>query len=140
MGGVEASGWRLIYTDKPDDALRTRESIREYVDVSFSIGLIVKNDGDILDSFIFKPAAEAGITPGMKLIAVNGRKFNDHVLRDAIRDAKGSQQPIELLIQNADYFKSYRLDYHDGEKYPLLQRNEKPDTLTDIIKPRAAGK
>jgi hypothetical protein len=45
-----------------------------------------------------------------------------------------------LLIQNADYFKSYRLDYHDGEKYPLLQRNEKPDTLTDIIKPRAAGK
>jgi predicted metalloprotease with PDZ domain len=140
MGGVEASGWRLIYTDKPDDALRTRESIREYVDVSFSIGLIVKNDGDILDSFFFKPAAEAGITPGMKLIAVNGRKFNDHVLRDAIRDAKGSQQPIELLIQNADYFKSYRLDYHDGEKYPLLQRNEKPDTLTDIIKPRAAGK
>jgi predicted metalloprotease with PDZ domain len=110
------------------------------VDVSFSIGLIVKNDGDILDSFFFKPAAEAGITPGMKLIAVNGRKFNDHVLRDAIRDAKGSQQPIELLIQNADYFKSYRLDYHDGEKYPLLQRNEKPDTLTDIIKPRAAGK
>jgi predicted metalloprotease with PDZ domain len=137
LGGVEASGWRLTYTDKPDETLRTKESIRQYVDVSFSIGLIVKEDGTIHDSFFFKPAAEAGITPGMKLIAVNGRKFEGHILRAAIREAKGTQQPIELLIQNADYFKTYKLDYHDGEKYPLLQRNEKPDTLTDIIRPHA---
>ena len=74
LGGVEASGWRLIYTDKPDDIQRNRESLRDYVDVSFSIGLIVKNDGTIEDSFFFKPAKEAGITPGMKLIAVNGRR------------------------------------------------------------------
>ena len=133
LGGIEASGWRLIYTDKPDDILRNREAIREYVDVSYSIGLVVHNDGTIEDSFFFKPAAEAGITPGMKLIAVNGRKFNDHVLRDAIREAKGTQQPIEVLIQNADYFKTYKLDYHEGEKYPLLQRNEKPDTLTQVL-------
>lgn len=138
LGGVEASGWRLVYTDKPDDVLRDKEAIREYVDVSFSIGLIVHNDGRIEDSFFFKPAAQAGIMPGMKLIAVNGRKFTPHGLRDAIREAKGTQQPIELLIQNADYFKSYKLDYHDGEKYPLLQRNEKPDTLTRILAPHAA--
>jgi len=137
LGGVEASGWRLIYTDKPDDILRNREGIREYVDVSYSIGLMVHHDGTIIDSFFFKPAAEAGITPGMKLIAVNGRKFTPSVLREAIREAKGTQQAIELLIQNADYFKAYKLDYHEGEKYPLLQRNEKPDTLTEIIKPHA---
>jgi predicted metalloprotease with PDZ domain len=138
LGGIEASGWRLAYVDKPDDILRTRETLKEYVDVSFSIGLIVQNDGSVLDSFFLKPAAEAGITPGMKLIAVNGRKFNDRVLRDAIRDAKGAEQPVELLIQNADYFKTYRLNYHEGEKYPLLERNEKPDTLTAIIKAHAA--
>ena len=137
MGGIEASGWRLTYTDKPDNVLRNKESLRDYVDVSFSIGLIVHGDGTIEDSFFFKPAANAGITPGMKLIAVNGRKFNDRVLRDAIREAKGTQQPIELLVQNADYFKTYKLDYHDGEKYPLLQRNEKADGLTEIIKPHA---
>jgi predicted metalloprotease with PDZ domain len=138
LGGVEASGWRLIYTDKPDDIQRNREGIREYVDVSYSIGLMVKTDGTIVDSFFFKPAAQVGISPGMKLIAVNGRKFTPNILREAIREAKGSQQPIEVLIQNADYFKTYKLDYHDGEKYPLLQRNEKPDTLTEIIKPHAA--
>jgi predicted metalloprotease with PDZ domain len=138
LGGVEASGWRLTYTDKPDDVLLNREQRFEYVDVGYSIGLIVKTDGTVEDSFFFKPAAQAGITPGMKLIAVNGRKFTDHGLREAIREAKGTQQPIELLIQNADYFKTYKLDYHDGERYPLLQRNEKPDTLADILKPHAA--
>ncbi len=137
LAGLEASGWRLSYTDKPSDVLRERETLREYVDVSFSIGLIVNNDGTIVDSFFYKPAAEAGITPGMKLVAVNGRRFTDNVLRNAIREAKGTQQPIELLIQNADYFKTYKLDYHDGEKYPLLQRNGKPDTLADIIRSHA---
>lgn len=138
MGGLEASGWRLVYTDKPDDVLIARETLRHYVDVSFSIGLIVNTeDGNIMDSFFFKPAANAGITPGMKLVAVNGRKFTDNVLRTAIREAKGTQQPIELLIQNADYFKTYKLDYHEGEKYPMLQRNEKPDVLSDIIRAHA---
>jgi predicted metalloprotease with PDZ domain len=137
LGGVEASGWKLTYTDKPDELLRAREAERHYLDVGFSIGLLINEDGTIMDSFFFKPAANAGITPGMKLIAVNDRRFTPELLRTAIREAKGTHQPIELLIQNADYFKTYKLDYHEGEKYPLLQRNETPDTLTEIIKPHA---
>src|SRR5581483_12330798 len=132
LGGVEASGWRLVYTDKPGDYQVAREQERHYTHVGYSIGLIVGQDGTIMDSFFFKPAFQAGITPGMKLIAVNGRRFTPDVLRTAIREAKGSQQPIELLMQNDDYFKTYKLDYHDGEKYPLLQRNQNPDTLTEI--------
>ena len=137
LGGVEASGWRLIYTDKPSDLQSAREQERHYTDVSYSIGLKVGQDGTILDSFFFKPAFEAGITPGMKLIAVNGRRYMPDVLRTAIREGKGSQQAIELLIQNDDYFKTYKLDYHDGEKYPLLQRNQNQDALSDIIRPHA---
>jgi predicted metalloprotease with PDZ domain len=138
LGGVEASGWRLIYTDKPGDIWRTKEMERHYTDVSFSIGLIVQENGTITDSFFFKPAANAGITPGMKVVAVNGRKFNDEVLRAAITEAKTSKEPIELLIENAEYYKTYKLDYHEGEKYPLLQRTDnKPDTLTDILRPHA---
>jgi hypothetical protein len=31
------------------------------------------------------------------------------------------------------------VDYHDGEKYPRLERdNGKPDLLTAILKPRAS--
>ena len=139
MGGIEASGWRLIYTDKPSDLLSSEEEERHYLNVGYSIGLLINQEGVVMDSFFFKPAFQAGITPGMKIIAVNGRKYTGDGLRTAIREAKGSQQPIELLVQNADYFKTYRLDYHDGEKYPMLQRNENPDTLTDIIRAHAGN-
>jgi predicted metalloprotease with PDZ domain len=89
------------------------------------------------------PAAKAGVDPGMQLIAVNGRRFSTdnansaQVLRDALLAAIGTRDPIELLIENADYYKTYKVDYHGGEKYPHLVRDEsKPDVLTDIIKAR----
>ena len=80
-------------------------------------------------------AAKAGIGPGMKIVAVNGRRFSADILHDAIKGAKGGNQPIELLVENTDYFKTYKLDYHEGEKYPRLVRDEsKPDLMADILK------
>jgi hypothetical protein len=38
-------------------------------------------------------------------------------------------------VENTDYYTTYKLDYHDGEKYPHLVRDEsKPDMLSDILK------
>jgi hypothetical protein len=46
-----------------------------------------------------------------------------------------------LIVSNDKEFRTVRLDYHDGEKYPRLERVEgTPDLLDDIIKPLAAGK
>jgi hypothetical protein len=71
----------------------------------------------------------------MRLIAVNGRRFSAEVLRDAIKSAKNGSAPIELLIENTDYYKTYKIDYHGGEGYPHLVRDDsKPDLLTDILK------
>jgi predicted metalloprotease with PDZ domain len=82
-------------------------------------------------------AAQAGIGPGMKVIAINGRKFSPTILRDALRKGKESSDALELLVENTEYYKTFKLDYHGGEKYPHLVRDEaKPDLLTDIIKPR----
>jgi len=39
------------------------------------------------------------------------------------------------LVENTDYYKTFKLDYHDGEKYPHLVRDEaKPDLMTEIVK------
>jgi hypothetical protein len=71
----------------------------------------------------------------MKVIAVNGRRFSPDVFRDAIKASKGNSAPIELLVENADYYKTYKIDYHGGEMYPHLVRDEsKPDLLGDILK------
>jgi hypothetical protein len=76
----------------------------------------------------------------MKLLAVNGRRCTPKVLRAAVRAAKGTSRPIELLAEHADYFVTFRLDYHEGEKYPVLERVAgNPDLLAAILAPRAAG-
>jgi predicted metalloprotease with PDZ domain len=83
------------------------------------------------------PAAKAGIGPGMKLAAVNGRRFSADLLSDELRAGKNNSEPLELLIENTEYLKTFKIDYHGGEKYAHLVRDEsKPDVLSDIIKAR----
>ena len=81
------------------------------------------------------PAYVAGIGPGMKLVAVNGRAWSKDVLLDALRASKGNHQPIELLIENAKFFKTYSISYHDGIRNPHLERTDQPDLMGEILKP-----
>jgi predicted metalloprotease with PDZ domain len=136
LGGIEASGWKLVYDETPSELFRADESDREHVGAGlYSLGLALHKDGAIGDTIEGMPAAKAGIGPGMKLIAVNGRKFSADVLRDALRSAKSNSSPIELLMENATYYKTFNVEYHGGEKYPHLVRDpSKPDTLSEIIK------
>ena len=132
LGGIEGSGWKVVYDDTPSEMVRNAEGGRR-IDVADSIGLALRDDGVIADTIEGMPAAVAGIGPGMKLIAVNGRQYTPEVLRDALRAGKGGTAPLELLVENTDYYKTYKLDYHGGEKYPHLERDEsKPDLLTEI--------
>jgi predicted metalloprotease with PDZ domain len=137
LGGIEGSGWKLVYDDVRSELLRAREGDRGTVNAAYSIGLCLKGDGSVADTIEGMQAAQAGIGPGMKVIGVNGRKFSAEILRDALREGKSSSAPIELLVENTEYYKTFKLDYHGGEKYPHLVRDEgKPDLLSDIIKPR----
>jgi predicted metalloprotease with PDZ domain len=97
----------------------------------------LKDDGEIVDTVEGMAAAKAGIGPGMKLVAVNGRRFSADVWHDALRIGKNGSAPLELLIENTDYYKTYAIDYHGGDKYPHLVREESTrDLLSSIIKPR----
>lgn len=143
LGGLENSGWKLVYNDTPNDNRAASEVAERLTDSQFSLGIVVHdpgndNGGEIIDVIPGSPAAQAGIAPGMKLVAVNGRRWNPDELRAAIRHAKDGSEPIEMLIENQDFFHTYRVDYHGGEQYPHLQRIEgKPDLLSEIAKRKA---
>lgn len=137
LDGLEASGWKLIYDDTPSELSKAVEEVYKEVNSSYSIGLSMKADGTVIDTIEGMPAAAAGIGPGMKVIAVNGHRFSRDVLRDALRAGKTDSAPLALLVENTDYYDTYKLDYHGGEKFPHLARDEsKPDTLTQIIQAR----
>jgi predicted metalloprotease with PDZ domain len=133
LGGVEQSGWKLAYDEFPSSMVCTVDCGSHSVDVKFSIGLVLREDGTIIDTVEGMPAALAGIGPGMKLIGVNGRKYSSQILREALRAGKTSTSPLELLVENTDYYKVYKVNYHGGERFPHLVRDEtKPDLLSEI--------
>jgi len=135
LHGVEESGWKLVYQDTPTDYFRSSEHDAGQIDERFTVGLQLREDGGITDTVEGIMAAKAGIGPGMRVVAVNGRRFSAEVLHDAIKAAKGGHDPIELLVENTDYFRNFKLDYHDGEQFPHLVREEsKPDVLSEILK------
>jgi predicted metalloprotease with PDZ domain len=135
LGGIEGSGWKLVYDETPSEMLNSEAGEYHFVPAGFAIGLDLRDDGGVSDTIEGELAAKAGIGPGMKVIAVNGRRFSPEVFRDAIKSAKNSSASIDLLVENTDYYQTYKIDYHGGEQYPHLVRDEsKPDLLSDILK------
>ncbi len=83
------------------------------------------------------PAYQAGAGPGMKLVAVNGRRWSKQGLRDALRASHNSQQSLELLVEDAQFFKTLSIPYHGGEQNPHLERiTGQDDLLGKILEPR----
>jgi predicted metalloprotease with PDZ domain len=147
--GIERSGYKLVYADKPNpsEASFTGKDAAYYtgtdehgVNAWYSIGLLINGDGNILDVRWNGPADRAKIAPGSKIIAVNGQAFSSDLLRAAIRDAKGKSEPIHLIVQVDNFVSTADIDYHDGERYPVLERVDgTPAYLDDIIKPLASS-
>jgi predicted metalloprotease with PDZ domain len=135
LGGIEGTGWKIVYDELRSPMMRAWEDDHRTLNAAFSVGLIIKENGEIEDTIEGMDAAHAGIGPGMKILAVNGRRFTPQVFRDALFEGKNNSQQLQLLIENTDYFRTFVLDYHGGEKYPHLVREEsKPDTMTEIIR------
>ncbi|HET6724938.1 MAG TPA: M61 family peptidase [Gammaproteobacteria bacterium] len=134
LGGIERGGWKLVYTDERSDFQKASESLRHYRNLMFGIGFTLNDKGDIRDVLWDGPAFKAGLGPGMKINAVNGVKFSPDVLIRAITDAKDSKEPIQLIVDNQGYIKTYEVDYHDGLRFAHLERVEgKPDLLSQIF-------
>jgi predicted metalloprotease with PDZ domain len=134
LGGLEAGGYHLVYAEQLSEAQRVTEQVRRNISVAYSIGLRLNHDGSIIDVLPEMPAGKAGIGPGMKIVSVNGQGYSGELLREAIRNTRRGGS-LELTVANGRSLATYKLDYHDGEKYAVLRRNGQPDLIDDILKP-----
>jgi predicted metalloprotease with PDZ domain len=140
VGGIEAGGWKVEYSERPPESAGGGP-FGGGVNAAYSIGLRLGDDGAVQEATVGGLAHKAGITSGMRVVAVNDRAFTPELLRDALKASKSSDQPLRLLVLNNDYYKTCSVDYHGGEGYPRLVRVEgKPDLLDDIAKPLAEHK
>ena len=139
-GGIERGGYKVVFKDKPSATDRTLAAAPSRrgggSDYWFSIGVRIGSDGTIGDVRWNGPADKAQLAPGEKIMAVDGQIFSADVLKAAIRKAKGSTEPIHLIVQADSFVHMAEIDYHDGERYPVLERVDgAPDMLDDITKP-----
>jgi predicted metalloprotease with PDZ domain len=120
---------------------RNHEEESKNVNMTYSIGLKISEDGNVSDVAYGGPAQKAGVSPSTKLIAVNGRQYVPIILREAVQAAVSKTNPIELLVKNGEYYQTFKVDYHGGELYPHLTRDDsKPDLLSKIIEPMVKKK
>jgi predicted metalloprotease with PDZ domain len=136
LDGLARSGWKLVYTEQPTPFFADAEGYRKVLDFSYSLGFVIDKGGRIVGVQWNGPAFRAGLSQGYTLLAVNGHAYTPERLRAAISAAKSAPEPIELLLQQADRYETRGIDYHDGLRYPRLERIPgTPDRLAAIFTP-----
>ncbi|HET9819980.1 MAG TPA: M61 family peptidase [Rhodanobacteraceae bacterium] len=146
LSGIEASGWKLVYTDRPSGYQKALENVGKGeleghgINAMFSVGLFLSTDGRVEDVLWHGPAFKAGLAPGMKLVAINGHAFSPQVLHDAVAAARKSRQPLRIQARNDGAVGTYTVHYDGGLKYPHLVREQgKTDYLKQVLAPKPAG-
>jgi predicted metalloprotease with PDZ domain len=141
--GIEASGWRLVYTDQPSRYQNALENVGEGelegagVNAMFSVGLFLDRQGKVEDVLWNGPAFKAGLAPGMKLVAIDGQPYTAAVLRSEIDQAQKSGNPLQITAEGHGVTEVYTVHYDGGLKYPHLVRvPDETDTLQQILAPK----
>jgi predicted metalloprotease with PDZ domain len=137
---IENSGWKLVYNEQLNDMEVNAELVTKHLDLDFSLGMTVGEDGAIGDVIHGGAAYAAGLGPGMKIAGVNGRQFSPETLTEAIDSARTATEPIQLIVANGAQMRTYSIDYHGGRVFPHLERINDPahpDYLDDILRPMA---
>ncbi len=128
------AGWRLVYNDKPNKFIEASSATRHNQNYWYSLGMNISGKGTVTNVRENSPAWKAGLSPGVKLVAIDGQDYDPDVLEYAVKNAQHSRAKIVLLGDNNGFVGSYTIDYHGGLRYPHLVRIAgKPDMLAKIM-------
>ncbi|HKD24190.1 MAG TPA: hypothetical protein VKB71_19375 [Rhizomicrobium sp.] len=133
LDGITRGGYKLVYTEKPSEYLKSNEHTRKTADFLFSLGIILDHAGVLTDVMWDGPAFNAGATVGATVVAINGTAYDTELLKDAITAAKFNNAPIELLLKRGDRFQTISVNYHGGLRYPHLERVPNTPALLDAV-------
>ena len=132
------AGWRLVYTERPNTFITAEQSSGHDITGWYAYGVSLSAEGVVHDVRENSAAWRAGLAPGMRILAVNNQQFSADVLEYAVKRAQHSTAPISLIVTQTGWYQTLSLDYHEGIRYPHLERiTGVPDMLAAIAAPRA---
>jgi len=121
LDGLTRGGYRLVYRPEPTEFFKAAEGRRKSVDLTYSIGVILDKDGTLADVAWDGPAFKAGLIQGAQIIAVGGVAYEADLLKAAITAATDPAKPVELLVKSGDRYRTIKLTYQGGLRYPRLE-------------------
>jgi predicted metalloprotease with PDZ domain len=122
LDGLARTGWKLVYTDTPTDLIKGADERNKVVDLSYSLGFTVSLEGNVRNVIWDGVGFRAGLAANTSIVAVNNRVYKPEVLKAAIKAAKDSKEPIQLLVKKGNVLRTIPIDYHEGLRYPRLER------------------
>ena len=134
LDGITRGGYKLVYTDTPTAYFKDVEARAKNTNLAYSLGMVIGRDGQLTDVRWGGPAHSAGLSLGAQVIAVNGTAYDADKLKAAIKAAKDSKEPLTFLVKYRDNYTTLPIDYHEGLRYPRLERVAgTPDRLSEIF-------
>jgi predicted metalloprotease with PDZ domain len=133
LDGITRGGYRLVYNDTPSDFSKAAEARRKVTDLTYSLGFVVGRESKLTDVLWEGPAFQAGLTVGTQVIAVNGIAYDGDKLKTTIKNSATATEPIEFIVKNGDRYRTVKIDYHGGLRYPHLERVPGSEARLDTI-------
>ena len=138
LDGLARGGWALVFRDTPTGYFTAYEVAQETSLFTFSIGLDLDKEGAVKEALWNGPAFTAGVIAGTKIVSVGGKPYSAKALASAIAAAaKPGAGPIILAIKADGVVRNVSVPYHDGPRYPRLERLAgTQDRLGAILTPK----
>ena len=138
LDGLRRAGWRLDWSEADSESARHSGGQNRNDDFAYSLGLSIKPDGQVQQVRWSSPAFEAGMSPALTVVAVQGMAYKAERLAAAITANKEGKAPLQLLVKEGERYRTLVLDYRLGLRYPKLVRIDGvPEGLdAGVLKPR----
>ena len=134
LDGLARGGYRLAWSEEPTPYGKAAETANKGTDLTYSIGLALNAAGAVTAVQWDGPAFKAGLIVGAQIVAVNGETYSSDRLKRIITLARDGTSPIELIVKTGEQYRTVRITWTGGLRYPRLERIEgTPDRLGDIL-------
>ncbi len=133
------AGYKLVWNQMPNPYLTPDDlADRDGLNAWFSLGFNTDSKNVVLDVREGSPAWDAGLVPKATILAIDGYAVDKGRLEYSLRTALHARAPIALLVQRANTYAVLSLNYHDGPRFPHLERIPgTADMLSAIAAPHA---
>jgi predicted metalloprotease with PDZ domain len=139
FGGLISHGWQLAYGATPTTYQKSAENGNKQLNALYSLGLLVNTDtGDIIDTEPASPAADAGLAPYGRILAIGGRRFSPAAFHAVVAATAGHPDAVvPIVVDQLGTVFTAELHYGGGERYPFLERiPHADDRLASVLAPR----